>query len=285
LDESYARWWKQGGEPIATLPGVGPEKSLEIYLVRTSYSQAYNLLSFETGIPRQFVSDSARTYGVSSSVRSWDYAYTSSGADSGMVTGTGLLAAGTVVSASSGSQGLFSWEADLTTTTADVSGGTPGTIYTHSWEGDDVIQIGVGIAKWLKSVDRQYFGVAYDSGQDLLGIPRRFASSTNSLTVWTTIIPDRPLTEEDEPDLIPEQCHKYIKFYVLAQAFTKKGEGARPDLAEHFLALYQLGVGLMAVLGTPSVLDRVYAREQVRDASIQAPPRVRFPATFPRYEG
>jgi hypothetical protein len=175
---------------------------------------------------------------------------------------------------------MFSWEADTTEDSDDENGDTPGTIATEADYYD--IELGVGIARWLKSDDRQYLGVSYDSGQDLLGIPRRIASSDDSLTVWHTVLPDRPLTEEDEPDLIPSQCHKYIWFYVLAQAFGRKGEGNRPDLSEHFAALYKLGEGLLAMLGTPSVLDRVYAREQVRDASIQAPPRVRFPAEFPR---
>jgi hypothetical protein len=284
LDQSFDRWWKEGGEPIATLPGVGPEKSLEVYLVQTSYVQSYNLKSFENGLPRNYSSDADRTYGTNSIHTTWDYGYTGASVDSGMVTGTGLLIPETVVDATTGSRGLFSWESDLTTTAADENGNTPGTIYTHFWEGElfGETQLGVGVSRWLKSDDRQYFGVAYDSGQDLLGIARRIASSDDSLTVWSTIIPDRPLTEEDEPDLIPEQCNKYIKYYVLAQAFARKGEGNRPDMSEHFATLFSLGAGLLAMLGTPSVLDRVYAREQVRDASIQAPPRVRFPAEFPR---
>jgi hypothetical protein len=282
LDQSYERWWRDGGEPIATLPGVGPEKSLEIYMLQTNYVQTWNLTGGYYGMPRQFSSDASRTYGINSSHTTWDYAYTSS-ADSGASSGTGLLIAENLLDSSNGTRSLFSWETDLTVTTADDTGSTPGTIYTHEWEGDGATQLGVGIARWLKSGDRQYLGVAYDSGQDLLGISRRFASSEDSLTVWHTILPDRPLTEDDEPDLLPDQAHKYIKFYVLAQAFSRKGEGQRMDMAEHFSQLYQLGAGLLAMLGTPSVLDRVYAREQVKDASIQAPPRVRLPAEFPRY--
>lgn len=280
LDQSYDRWWQEGGEPIATLPGVGHEKSLEVYMLRTDYQQSYNLVSATDGMPRQFSSDSSRTYGINSAHTSWAYGYTSS-ADSGFMAGTGLLIAETVVSSSEGLRGLFSWEEDTTEDSDDANGNTPGSIASHSDVFGDT-QIGVGIARWLKSDERQYLGVSYDSGQDLLGIPRRIASSDDALTVWHTLVPDRPLTEEDVPDLIPSQCHKYIKFFTLAQAFGRKGEGYRPDLSEHFAALYKLGEGLLAMLGTPSVLDRVYARDQVKDASIQAPPRVRLPAEFPR---
>lgn len=282
IDQAYDRWWRDAGEPIATLPGVGPEKSLEVYLLQTDYIQTYDLKGYEAGLPRLFSSsDSDRTYAVSSLTDTWDYAYTNS-PDSGMVAGFGLNIAQTLIEA--GSRGLYSWESDTTSTTNDTNGDTVGTISTFHWEVEFAglyVQLGVGTARNVTSPDRQYLGVAYDSGQDLFGIPRRLASSDGALTIWHSIVPERNLTEVDEPDLLPRQCHKYIKFYVLAQAFARAGQGHRPDLAEHWSALYQLGVGLLTVLGTPSVFDRVYAREQVRDASIQAPPRVRMPATFP----
>lgn len=277
LDMSYWRWWRDAGEPIGTMPGIGPEKSLEIYLLQTNYIQSYKLDAFEVGTPRQFSSDAGRQYAVSSGNTDWTYAYTSS-VDSGFVPGTGLLIAMTPVA--TGERGTFSWEADLTTTTNDTNSGIPGTVYTHVTEELDA-QLAAGIARHLSSEDRQYLGVAYDSGQDLTGIPRRFASADDAITVWTSIVPDRSFTEYDEPDLLPDQFAKYIKFKVLSSAFSRKGEGYRPDLAQHWEALFRLGVGLLAMLGTPSVLDRVYAREQIKDASIQAPPRVRFPATFP----
>ena len=287
LDESYDRWWRDVGEPLATMPGVGPEKSLEVYLLQTDYVQSYDLIFDPNapGLPRFFSSDASRTYAANSAVQAWAYAYTTN-ADPGILTGLGLRIADVVVELSTGSQGLFSWESDLDSTVDDESGSTAGTISTSTWEleynGFSEINFGVGLARALSSADRQYMGVAYDSGQDLLGIARRFASGDEALTVWHSIIPDRALTEEDEPDLIPDQFHKYLKFYTLARALSRKGEGFRPDLSQHWFALYKLGEGLLAMLGTPSVLDRVYAREQVRDASIQAPPRVRMPASFPR---
>lgn len=284
LDQSYSRWWRDTGEPLATLPGVGPDHSLEAYLLSTGYVQAYNHLDYDLGLPRLFSSDSDREYEVHSLVQTWDYAYTSS-ADSGMMPGTGLNIAFTLIS--TGVRGLFSWEADTTVDADDENGDVAGTIVTSSGEQEtmqigDVPQLGVGIARWLLSDDRQYLGVSYDSGQDLVGIPRRYASSDEALTIWEAIVPDRPLTEDDTPDLLPAQLHKYLKYYVLGWALSRQGEGYRPDLAQHFLALFQLGVGLLALLGTPSVLDRDFAREQAQDASIKAPPRVRLPATFPR---
>lgn len=287
LDESVSRWWRDSGEPLATLPGVGPENSLEVYLL-TSYSQSYHLIDFVSGLPRQVTSDSDREYETHTLVQtSWAYAYTSS-ADSGMVPGTGINIAFTSIDTTTGSRGLYSWEADTTVAADDENGSVAGTIATVfdsvsvSPALGDAPQLGVGIARWLISDDRQYLGVSYDSGQDLVGIPRRYASSDESLTIWESIVPDRPLTEDDTPDLLPAQLHKYLKYYTLAWALSRQGEGYRPDLAQHFRALYELGVGLLALLGTPSALDRDYAREQVQGASIKAPPRVRLPATFPR---
>lgn len=285
LDQSFDRWWRDAGEPIATTPGTGPDGSLEVYLLQTAYQQSWQLADdgYPLGLPRQFSSDDDRTYETSSLVRSWDYAYTSS-ADSGMIAGFGINVAISIVDSSTGSRGLYSWETDLTTTTDDDNGDTAGTIYTAFWEAElagYAVQLGVGITRGLTSSDRQYLPVAYDSGQQIAGIPRKWQSSDDALTIWETVVPDRQLTTNDTPGLIPSQLHKYLKFYVLGQAFSRQGEGYRPDLAQHWLGLYNLGVSLLAMLGTPSVLDRVFAREQVQDASIKAPPRVRLPATFP----
>jgi hypothetical protein len=276
LDLMETRWWREAGEPLAWLQGVGPEATFEVFEIQTDYNQSYELQGFDQGgMPRLYSSDDAanRQYETDSPVQTWDYGYTSS-PDSGMIPGFGLRITVVISDLDSDALGVFSWEAD-TTVDSDEALDFVG---TAAWELD--VEIGVGVGRRILSTDRQYLGTAYDSGQDLLGIPRSFGSSENALTVWQAITPTRALTESDVPDLIHSQLHKFIRFYVLNKALSRPGEGYRPDLAQHYAGLYQLGVGLLAVLGTPSILDRVYAREQTKDASIQAPPRVRLPSTF-----
>ena len=282
LDLGENEWWREGGEPVAWLPGLGRERSFEVFEVRTTYGQGWDMRNLEQGTPRQFSSDASRTYEADSRTNTWDYAYTTSADVEGdlLVDGLGFRITSEL---SDGSFATFAWEADTTEET-DADDGL--TVVSHDFEdGMEAladIELGVGLLRRVRSPDRQYLAAAYDSGQDQRGIARRFATGDDALTVWHAILPTRQLIEGDTPDLLPAQLHKYLKFYVLSKAFGRVGEGYRPDLAQHFAALYQLGGGLMATLGTPSVRDRVYAREQTTDASVRTPPRVQFPSTFQR---
>lgn len=280
LDASLRQtaWWRQTSEPLAWLPALGSEGALELFELQTTYHQAYELRYGDSGIPRAYSSDAGRAYVVQSSAQTWDFAYTSSG-DLDQVTGLGYRFAYVVSSTLTDGYGSYSWESD-TNTASDES---TDQIATFDWESSDPhVELALGVSRQLLSNDRQYVAVSYDSGYDLAGSPRRFASGDDALTIWMAIVPTRPLTESDEPGLLHPRLHMYIKFYVLGKALGRPGQGYRPDLAQHWDALYQLGVGLLTMLGTPSVLDRVYAREQTQDASIQAPPKVRLPATFER---
>jgi hypothetical protein len=83
--------------------------------------------------------------------------------------------------------------------------------------------------------------MAYDSGRQHYGAARDFHSSDDSISIYEHTIPTRELTDEDLPDLIPSQLHKFLKYFVLGSALSQPGEGYRPDLAQHWLALFQLG--------------------------------------------
>lgn len=293
-DLRSTRWWVETGEPFMWTAGVGRDATFEVFEVQTDYNQSYFHQDGDYpeagigiyGLPRGFSSDASRTYEVDSGVDRWDFSYTSS-ADVGFATGLGFRFTRQSDDDLS-SYPVHVWEeehldGDLTATEAGTNSTASG-VTTHWWEAEFAgveVRLGVGAARGLSSANRQYFAAAYDSGSQLLGTGRSFASSANAITVWEIIVPSRDLDEGDTPELIPVRCHRYLRFYVLAKAFGRTGEGNRPDLAQHYASLYQLGVGLLATLGTPSLLDRVYAREQVREASVLAPPRVRFPSTFP----
>ena len=100
--------------------------------------------------------------------------------------------------------------------------------------------------------------------------------------LFEVVITSRTLTESDSPVLIPRQLHKYLRFFILGRAFARIGEGQRPDLAQHYSQLFQVGVTVFTALGNPTLIDRVYGREEFAPADQGRPPRVRLPSTFPR---
>ncbi len=278
LDLRDQRWWVEGGQPIVYLGGNGRELSFEIFEVETEYRQAYYLIAFEQGAPRQFTSDAARTYEVLSPVDAWAYAY-SSGEDYLSITGLGYKF--TTFDEANSRHNTFSWEADIT----EDTDGDSAYVVTQPWEieftAQDAILLGIGSTRGLSSGDRQYLPMAYDSGLQHYGIARDFHSSDESISIFEHTVPTRPLDENDIPDLIPSQLHKFLKYYIIGMALARPGEGYRPDLAQHWLALYKLGVDFLASLATPSFVDSALARGQVNEVRATTPPRVRLPSTYP----
>jgi hypothetical protein len=76
---------------------------------------------------------------------------------------------------------------------------------------------------------------------------------------------------------------KYLKFYVLSRAFSRKGQGFRPDLAQHFTSLFQVGVALLSKIGNLGFIDRTYAREAVTPTRGYRLPMVQLPPEFERF--
>lgn len=286
LDLRDQRWWVESGEPIFFLTGKGRELSFEIFEVETAYTQTHFLQDSGSGIPRLFSSDASRSYAVASQTTYWDYAYTS-GEDNLSVPGLGYKI--TTLDATNNRLYMFDWEADITTT----SDGDSAYVATYPWEFDadilaltdtalDVPQLGVGLLRGVESTDRAYLPMDYDTGQRSLGIARDWHSADNSISVFEHITTGRPLTEDDTPDLIPTQLHKFLKYYTLSKAFLRPGEGFRPDLSDLWGSLYSLGVETLAVLATPSSIDSALARGQNSAMRTSTPPKVRLPSTYPR---
>lgn len=281
LDLHQTEWWQQPGMPIFFFPSVGGrDGSYEVYQLLTSYSQGYELQFMENGIPREFSGE--RTYDVASGVDRWAYAYTDGG-DAGMSVGLGLRITGQATD-SAKTFFLWSWEEDLLEGETTFANGDPiGTFANESMFGADEITLSVGMGRMVNSEDRQYIPAPYDSGtQEICGIPRDFKTSEDSLTIWEAIAPTRELTESDVIALIPQQMAKYLKFYVLSRAFSRKGQGFRPDMAQHFQSFFQIGLALLTKIGNQGFIDRVYGRQSFTGSPIARPPRVQFPTNFER---
>ncbi len=283
LDLLQTDWWAMGGQPLYFFPSnAGRDGSYEVYEVITSYHQAYDLQAIEAGIPREISGD--RTYGITNGADRWAYAYSDSGSAGGFA-GLGWRFTGQA-SDSARTFFTFGWEethleGGTVFADADPLGTSP---FDAVYYLADEVFLAVGLGREFRSDDRQYVAAPYDSGTDqIFGGIRDFKSSSESLTIWEVITPTRPLTESDVPGLIPKQFAKYLKFYILSRAFSHKGEGFRPDLAQHFTSLFQVGVGILTKLCDPTLIDRVYAREDfIASGNVGRPPRVQLPSTYER---
>lgn len=284
LDETDSKWFNRVGRPRWWTPGTGRIRSIEVFEIRTDYQQGYAQLEYEAGIPRQF--SGARTYGVEISrhvsVNSWGY---TTSADSG--SGVNLFGMGfrftKAAADTSDGFGVQLWEAEfLDGETVFTTGSLIG---VYSWEvdyGADRVDFGTGLIRSISSPDRQYLALLTGvSVIGLLGAIREFRSSVLALSVLETLAPDGDLTEDDVPDMIPGPMQKYIRFYVLARAYERIGEGQKPDLAKHYDARFQRGIAVMKRFADVGYMDHVYTRDPAQEQTGR-PPRVRLPSTFER---
>lgn len=283
LDLLETDWWSMGGQPLFFFPSnAGRDGSYEVYEIVTTYHQTYDLREMENGIPREF--SGSRTYGVAQGADRWDYAYSDAGSAGG-VPGLGWRFTG---QAADTDRTYYTYDFERETVEsgddfddADPVGTSP---FDSAINAAEEVFLGIGLGREIRSADRQYVPAPYDSGAaEIFGGIRDFKSSEDSLTIWEVITPTRPLTESDTPGLIPQQFGKYLKFYVLSRAFSRKGQGFRPDLAQHFTQLFQIGVGVLTKLADLSLIDRVYARQDfIASGTLGRPPRVQLPSNYER---
>lgn len=289
LDTLATPWWQNQGSPIFWFPAEGGrDGSYEVYEVPAAYVQSYHLDSQEeagTGMPRLF--SGSRTYGVSSDVDRWDYSYSGS-PDAGMVPGLGYRF--TDRTADETTDAIFPWELAQQDdgTSSDTTSASP--VLTHWWEAEissatqpSATFLEVGLVRGVSSPDRQYMAAPYaHAAYSALGIPRDFKSSDDAITIWEIIVSSTELDEDDALSLIPPRLGKYIKFYILSRAFSRKGRGFQPKMAEHFTTLFQLGVGLFSRIGNLGLIDRNYARAEIVPTQGYRIPSVQLPPEFER---
>lgn len=271
MDLRDTRWWVEDGEPIAWLKGTGRDQSFEVFETEYTYGQAYDLKDASQGLPRYFTG--SRTWTSDSGLDTWDYAYANGG--DFHVRGLGRR----ITTQNSSYFYIFGWEDDLDTSTSTSA-------YTYPWEapmlGLDVERLPTGTSRYVSSPDRQYLAAPYEGGGYIpVGIGRDWKSSQNAVTLWEVITTTGTVFEDDEPALVPRHLHKYLRWFVLAQAFGRKGEGQNADLAQHYSALYEVGVQFMFTMANQTTLDRNYAREDAMPVGRGRPPRPRLPSNYP----
>lgn len=283
IDLQNSPWWHDGSEPLFWLRGLGRERSFEVYEIETDYMQQYAISDEPFGLPRGF--SGSRSYAVSSTVLNNDYAYTNAQDPGSYSPGLGWRFTQEATD-SDKTNCTFVWEKEMLEGETDFTDAD--TVSTYAWEEEEFadlgqVHFGVGALRYALSPDRQYLPQAYDTGElEVVGAARDFKSSENSISLLESIVHTRELQEDDSPALIPERMFKYLRYYILAMAFARQGEGQRLDIAQIFHGRFLRGVALLATLTKLTNADRTYAREPIVPTG--RTPRPRLPATFPRID-
>ena len=137
---------------------------------------------------------------------------------------------------------------------------------------------GLGIPRTISSPDRQYLAT-----MGTLGIPRRYRSSRGNLLVLEVVGPGvADLHEEDTPVLIPAPMSKYLRYYTLARAWERQGEGHNVALAAICQQRFERGVEMMRHLGWLSREDETFQRIPRGSGRGRRIPTAQFPPSYPR---
>jgi hypothetical protein len=182
---------------------------------------------------------------------------TQSPAGRGIVTGLGWRFTS---DATHGLHCTYPWEVEMLQGETD-SFTEAETIGTYSWEsahGAQSVSFGVGLLRGIDSPERQYWP------QDCWGAPwgtiREWGSSEGNLLLWHCVIPEHALRETDHPVMVPPPLQKYLRYYTLARAFGRQGEGYDGSLSLHFDARWQRAFPLLKRLGDTTHLEKVQQR-------------------------
>lgn len=287
LDELRTKWYQQGTQPHWWTNGTGRVNTVEIYEIKTDYQQSYAPQDYEDfGFARSF--SGSRSYAVDSAVSN-AYAYCTSGdgqaidlASAALLTGLGWRFTRNASDADS-TFCTHAWEKELLegSTTFSTS---PGYVCTYHWEyvmlNMTPPAFGVGTIRSIESEDRQYWAQNASNSAAFYGGIRQFQSSDDALEIWHTVIPRVELTENDTPDLLPAQAHKYLRFFTLAKAFGRQGPGMNLQLSSLYKGQYDRGVNTWRKLTNIAKEDQILGREMASGGPSARMPLVRLPANF-----
>jgi hypothetical protein len=307
LDQVHLNWPSFVGMPYWWTAGTGRVQSIEIYRIQTDYTQAYQLTYpqyYESvGMPRYW--SGSRTYAqdLTAVSASNSIAYTTS-ADAQVLatvrpkaeTIIGMAARITLYQATDTGLSfcMQPWEYDTLTAASTIrTGGTVGCfawsaqltviVGSNTTQGADAIPFAVGMPRQLSSPDRQYLPVMRGSGvMTVTGTIREWGSSDGNFFVTYNAINQSDLGVNDAPDLLPSQISKYLRYYVLWQAFGRQGEGYREDLAEHWYQRFERGAKFMRKIADVAYTDHIYVREEVGQQDTRRVPHVQLPPQFER---
>jgi len=280
LDSNDSAWFRRVGEPWWWTEGTNRRGTIELYNLRTDYTQAYNPQDFTEGFARYF--NGSRTYTVDSSVWTNDYAYATNGdrytldhAVPALLTGLGWRF--TFASLTTAYDSTQQWELE------QVQGTVPTTVGrlrgTFGWErlfGVTLEEFAVGTIRGITSEDRQYFAVG-----DTTGGIRALQSSEDSVEILHTVVPDVDLGEDDEPGLVPACAMKYLRYGALKRALQHPGPGQNPKIATHYSQREQLGIKFLTKLADLGYYDRVHVRASVDGEDSTRLPYARLPSNYP----
>lgn len=289
FDEVDDAWMRRVGEPHWWTVGIGPVRSIEVYEIDTTYSQAYQIIDGPYGLPREITGE--RTYSVIADDRNPNnaYAFSSHGdLDALVASGTtwidgfGYQFTEAPADTTAGAA-VFPWEIeqlDGDDVTVLTEGGVIGMFPWEAEFGAEAITFGLGTIRGITSPDRQYVPMLSEAAPEpLLGGIREWASSEENVMALETVVPPVDLGLNDVPVLIPDRLQKYLRYYVWSRCFGREGEGQRMDLAQHYDQRFLRGVSLFKRLADVTQQDRVYRRQEER-LDKGRPPRVRLPSTF-----
>lgn len=289
LDDLERDWMSLGGEPLAWTPGVGKNRTFDVYAIKTKYIQAYAQPNNPLGIPRR--ASGSRTYvPVSASDAPGNgWAYTTPGDSDAIINTAAAISTGSeadlgwrvTLEPVSEVFPMHQWEQDhlngLTLTAGSKA------LPTYQWEryfDAQEVTFAVGSKRSIESPDRQYLSVEQTRANTPLGKIDKWGSSEDNLLLLEVIGPEvTQLVAEEVPHLLPNQMHKYLRFYVLYRAFNRQGEGYNPNMAGFYEQRFLRGVAFMQRLANITHKDRIYAR--TASSSNKRPPRVRLPPAFP----
>ena len=283
LDALDTDWFQQAGEPRWWTTGTGRIKSVDIYEFDVTDTQVYDLRDYERGVPREISGERSWALTHDGFPQAVDFAYTTSGDWlESLALGFGYRV--TLETATVGRFAIQEWEVELiageTTFTTGVTRGL------FAWEeqhgADAITEFGIGTIRGITSADRQYVPLYSDATpQPLLGRVTSWLSSADTIMALEVIVPDHPLTLTDAPVLIPTPMQKYLRYFMLAVAFSRSGEGGNPELAQHYQSRFDRGVAFFRRLEDVAHRDRVWVRDEFAPSERRIP-YVRLPATFPR---
>jgi hypothetical protein len=283
LDRYEAHWMSLAGEPVLWTQGVGRNRTMEIYEILTGDAQSYAYRSGPYGFARTF--SGSRTYvNRTEATPLIAYGYTTNG--EGVRSGLSGMGRRWTRDPSTSIYAAFAWETQWLTTHI-ATGVTSAVAMTAPWEARFAGKAPIfplGHAQHISSPERQYLGYPPSGVATLWGVARTWGSSANNLILLEVIGPEIPdLQEEETPELLPPQWLKYLRFYVLARAWSREGEGRQLVLAAYAQERYQYGVKQLQRLSWLSHKDQELARAtEAMPVERRRPQRPRLPSTYPR---
>lgn len=269
LDNLRDHWWKVQGEPYEFVY-LGRNHTVDIYEIVTEYSQSYELKAMASGMPTDF--SGTRTYTVDAPRGEWSYAYTHS-FEAGAFSGLGYRI--TRPGHADGFSAINAWEDQVIRGEAITAAGREiGTAAS-----DEYVALGIGAFRGARSSLRQYI---LEEQWQANGVARDFGGSAgNLLVLYASLSSPNSIAETDELTVFPAQVGKYLRYYVLFQAFNHQGEGYDAAMAAVYQQRFARAVRLMRRLANVAHKDASYSRFPAQRQA-GAIPQAQLPSNYPR---